>query len=530
MKYAKASLAKFLSLSFLVLNQSVYAESFQINNQDLFNMVNNPAPELETDCFECTKENSEDLVINLKNKIKPDWQNIVIPKFCEDVGSHGFAEFATEMTDQELSEKINKNDFNFLNEKNKYGYDRDSWLMSLSPSYNLRLANHNNILHFNSNKFKWPELSPIDKQIPKNVSISEFISNLPESDPRKNDWPDDPQSEFARHQDDINKYGLQQVDDFNKADKAKLVLCAKYGIANIKKCASNLSKIVETMKPRFNMTLFPLIKEVLSDPIYTKASQKIALRIQNKVENKGVPSGNLFEDIYQSFIELGTKPDEAEERSFNLLAVISMGGITTPTKIMRFITKKTAPFYYSLAIIETGTTVLNHVSKSTGHIYAYPDKVTGGCDNGKPYHFWMAAYLARKTAQESDDINSAISSTYLAHLGYQMMAQTSGRYPEKPFTVETYDNGNNKIRMDLALAGAGAVYGASIGAKKPLNKNLNIDEGLRELLKEAGHKKVLSNEEAKKKWQGSGASGYFLWRSIFAPDSSLDIYKKSLRK
>lgn len=510
MNHLSISLTKFWFVLFLFC-QSAIAESLSISNQDLINMVQNPVPELETDCLECKNKKEKDLVEKLTENVKTDWKSTDIPKFCEEVTKYKMAEGVFEMPEAELEKKVKSNDFDFSQK-------HSNWVNAIYPSYGLRKANHQQILSNIANRNGYP--------IDKNVDIRKFLKGLPDSDPAKDFWDKNQAEKFQNYETQFKGKIRDQDKSFKQANSAITALCASYGLKRTNNCKKGVNEIVDIMTDHGGVSLYPVIKEVLSDPDYTKASQLTAIKIQDKIEKGGIPVGNLYDDIYQSFLSLGLNSEQAEEKSFNLLGVFSTHGANTHLFLWRFITKETAPLLYSLSLMGTGMSVLNSASQSSGHLYSYPKEVKGECDNGKPYHFWMSAFLARRIAKKTGDVEAAISSTYLAQLGYQMRSETYGRDPSRPFTVDTYDSGNNKIRLDLAWAGAGAVYGAA-KAEKEIKKDLNVDEGLRQLLEDAGNKKSLSKAEAEKKWQGSGVKGYFRWRNIFSPDSSLDYYKKA---
>lgn len=478
-------------------------------------MVSNPAPELETDCLECKNKKDKDVTEKLTEKIKPNWKNTDIPKFCEEAAKVGFVEKQYEGNYALLQKVIDTKDYKALKGL--------TWKNTLYPSYDYRLLNHNSVLNTVTDDLFYKNEDD-GKELPFGTDIKKFLEELPKSDPYLSSW----KSELDWSK--VSKFTAQaDVQKIQKAMAVKNLLCAQYGITNVEDCAKGLTKIIELMSSEYDGgELEPVIREVMQDPDYTKASVRLALKIQSKVDKRGIPKGDFYSDAFDSFKELGLSDEVAEEKAFNLIGVFSTTGACVVSKF-KFYSKATAPMYYALSVVGTGLSVLNSASQGSDHLYSNPASVKGSCDNGKPYHFWMTAFFARKLAKEFGNQKAAISASYLAELGYQMNASYFGRDPNRAFMTESMGPANNKIRVDLASAGAGAVFGASKGANKPLKKNINVDEGLRNLLEDSGKKESLSEEETKKLWQGNGVEAYLRWRNIFSPDSSLDLYKKSLK-
>lgn len=516
MNHIMVSLTKYLFALFL-FSQSACAESLSISNQDLIGMVQNPAPELETDCLECKNKKEQDLAEKLKEKVKPDWKDADIPKLCEEATKVGMEHWYGLEAGQ-LEKRLKNKDLGFV-------WANCGWDMSLYPSYDLRKENYKCAIREAAMSHRYNSKTELG-EFGKNINIAEFLKGLPESDSDLTNWRSTEEAEKTLTFVGSGYKKLVVAKDVKKAKAAKSVLCAQYGVANLKSCLKGLDKITELMEPTNAWPLKTVIKEMYHDPDYNKASVKIALKIQSKVEKGGVPEGDFYSDVYESFLSLGLTAEAAEEKSFNLIGLLATRGPNIGV-LAPVMSKDTVPLYYSMAVIASGMTVLNSASVASGHMYSYPPQVKGGCDNGKNYHFWMSAFLARKVAKLTDNSQAAISTAYLAQLGYQMKSTTTARDPNRAFMVDTFDVGNNKIRMDLAWAGAGAVYGTSVAEKKHLKSDLNVDEGLRKLLEDAGNKQNLEEKEAEKKWQGSGVKGYLRWRHIFSPDSSLDYYKKS---
>jgi hypothetical protein len=311
----------------------------------------------------------------------------------------------------------------------------------------------------------------------------------------------------------------------------KLGVCVRYGLTTVASCEQGMSSILAEMTPKAgDYVLLGTIKEVLHDPIYAEGARRTALKVMDRVESTAPTAGHLFDDMYQSFREEGLDAESAKEHTWNLLAVASSEGSNTsvyldgikPDESMD--AKKQAILCISIGVITTGSSVLDHRTFSSGHPYSYPADVESTCDNGKPYHFWMTAYWARRLKRELGSAEAARSAAWLSEQGYQMRSTSFGRDPSRAFQVESFDPQNNAIRMDLAVAAAAAVYGASSDSSK-LPDHLNIDQGLRELIINSKPQERLNKQDADGEWNSwMGVRGYRRWDSLFAPDSAFNYF------
>jgi hypothetical protein len=277
------------------------------------------------------------------------------------------------------------------------------------------------------------------------------------------------------------------------------------------------------MHPIGDISLVPLIKEVTDDPIYSKAAITLARVVQMRIDQGGVTKSNFYEDGLSVFRTLKVDEKLLADHTFKLFAIYATNGPNTPYYISRFITDKTQNLYYGIGVISTGITVLNSRSMTTGHPYAYPAQVHSTCDNGKPYHFWMAAYLARRVAIETGDSEAGKIAAYLSEVGYQMRSLAGGRQPDRPFMAKTFDPGNNKIRMDLAWGGAGVNFGVSTLSKS--KKGFDVDAALKKMLGAAVVMEPLAWDKVSSLWSGTGYEGYDRWTDLFQPKVGFDSFE-----
>ena len=310
-----------------------------------------------------------------------------------------------------------------------------------------------------------------------------------------------------------------QESDIKASLLSKYALCATYGLFQAGDCVKALNEIVDLMAPVTNITALPILKEVLADSKYGDGLALTALKIIQKIKLNTTSGTHLYDDLYQSFIDIGLTNNAAENYTWNVLAVYSARGPNM--NLYSFFAKpETSRTILSLAIIASGINVLDSLSLSSKKLYSMPKEITTGCDFGKPYHFWLPAFLARKFGKELNNSDAAMYASYLSAIGYQMKSKTQDRYPNRAFMTKAFGLANNKIRLDLAFASAGAVYGRNLVNGR--HDDLNIDQGLLEMINDGQDLPVISLQESEDLFkQNLGIESYFRWKKIFAPDSSL---------
>jgi hypothetical protein len=104
--------------------------------------------------------------------------------------------------------------------------------------------------------------------------------------------------------------------------------------------------------------------------------------------------------------------------------------------------------------------------KLTGKQFSIPSQIDTSCYYAKPYHFWMAAYMAHDAVINGKfNKRDAVVATHLLGVGYEL-----GRIDEK-YTRKTYDwlplgiekqfsPAANAARIDLVYNTMGAWFGA----------------------------------------------------------------------
>jgi hypothetical protein len=422
--------------------------------------------------------------------------------FCDSNSRFGQSQWAFQLTEPELQTRIAAaQDSSFLNRGSP-------WINSTYPNEWVRLKNHYGA---------WAADLPRDSNDPE--AVLKFLNTFPASDHYA--WSKNAKADLLRTEEwRADEEHLDQHQDLKKMIKLAPLLCADQGaITDSFACVDAIKKVVAVMAPVGDVTLFNLLKKIFLDVRYSNAAIHLATTIETKILLGGQPSGDLLTDAIASTRASGFG-SQSEDAAFEILAFYSSNGPNSAGYTHTWTSKENAGFYYGLTVLGTGITVLNSRSMSSGHPYSYPPSVASTCDNGKPYHFWMTAYLARLLTHDMAHPRSVRTAVYITSVGYQMMSTSSGRDPSLPYKLKSDAPQNQKIRMDLAYAAAGAEFGALAGSrtlKATESTTISVDQSLRNLLKNAAPLSALTEEEVQDLWSGTGISAYRRWMKIFNP-------------
>lgn len=315
--------------------------------------------------------------------------------------------------------------------------------------------------------------------------------------------------------------------EFQTAKKFAWLLCGYYSPLDTFSCAKALKYQLDLSRPSGDVAYPALYNEVLHDRKAISGIFLVADRIKRLVNSGNLPSTRLFEDLETAYRKLGDDTFSAKERAWNVMGLFATGGANTASRIRNYFerTQNTDLVSSAILLVTTGTEVLNARTVEHNFLYSLPRNVISRCDNGKSYHFWMPAYLAHKATSVGISEGPSRLAAWLPEVGYQMMSRSFGRVRERPFTVTWNELGNQKIRLDLAYAAAGAVYGSTDGDN--LQQTINLDVGLSTMLEHATHKKPLSEAEARTLYESKPAKTFLRWTQLFAPKSGYDAIRQS---
>jgi hypothetical protein len=255
-------------------------------------------------------------------------------------------------------------------------------------------------------------------------------------------------------------------------------------------------------------------KEILGQEKYEAPLQAAAMRAMNRIGNDTSVSGNIFQDLKESFQSFRFSPEQATEASFMTMEIIVNGGAGLARRLMA-ITGADSKIGISLSLLSSLMPVLDfQSSRKNLPAYSYPSEISTSCSYSRPLVFWMGAVMARKLVRNYQ-MNGlgAYYSVFNAQKGIAFQRDNTN-----VFTKPAFDSVHQVIRMDLAFGSAGAQFGAGLIAASPSPKN--VDRGLEYLLQSAVNLPSLSQRESA---DMNRMAKYSRWHKIFQPDGLVNI-------
>jgi hypothetical protein len=309
-------------------------------------------------------------------------------------------------------------------------------------------------------------------------------------------------------------------------------ICSDVTLFDALGCQNALGKMIEFAKPtEFEISGISLWKEAFTDEKYIEGTRRAALKVIARFEDpKNHEGANLYDDIFSSFKESGLSEKEAEDKTWNLIAILSTGGGNTGIRASHI---KADPKFdvlkVALSAIARAAPALDLRTVKSGHPYSLPAQVHSSCDLGKPYHFWMTAFLARRAVKDGSSPKAAAAAAFVAQKGYEMKSTTAGRNPSRAFFRSSYGHWNNMMRIDTGFSSAAAVYGANAG--KNDYSPIDVDKGIQEIVENGKILPKLSMNESGKLWnQNFGVGGYDRWQKLINADSGFKYQQQYLAK
>jgi hypothetical protein len=159
-----------------------------------------------------------------------------------------------------------------------------------------------------------------------------------------------------------------------------------------------------------------LFVEVMTDPSYLKPVARVATMLEQKVKldqlkipnTKDTKPTDLFSDLKKSFMTDGASAADAEEKTWKVLAIYSIRGPAFDN-LYPMMFKENLPVAAGIALIGSALTYLDEYAiQHALPLYSYPKSIQSRCDITRPYHFWMAAYLAHRLKTSGNFSDDAI--------------------------------------------------------------------------------------------------------------------------
>jgi hypothetical protein len=354
-------------------------------------------------------------------------------------------------------------------------------------------------------------------------------------------WNDDPLLYFSKPKREHADYAQASafIDSATSNQSTKIddiktktaLLCAYEMKFSAVSCVKSLEAIQEKMIPKggdLDITDKALWKRVLGSDKYDEGLRIAASTIAQKVKSSNGTNGNIFEDIQNAFIKSGMNSNEAQNATWDTLGLIANQGPSIGYYVTKLENRGDSSLENSqksnaLAYIASGMTYLDLKNlKNNLPMYSYPSGIQTTCDNSKPYHFWMSAYLARTLVKENQIAPEvAAETTFMAQKAYQInrTAAANGTQPgaiENILATQPYAPVRQIIRTDLAYSSAGALYGSQ-SAESLNTKNYSVNGAIVSLLKDSSSEKTEPGTNM--------LETYLKWNRAFSADSAFEYLK-----
>jgi hypothetical protein len=229
--------------------------------------------------------------------------------------------------------------------------------------------------------------------------------------------------------------------------------------------------------------------EVLSDKNYYLPLIKLAQNLYQEVKsNKTLGSKrNFHNDLIQTFLDAGIKKEKAVVMSWNVLGLYGSQGAWLDTFSTYF--DKHFGLGHALGVIGYAISIMDTLTEGD-HIYSIPSQIKTSCKIGKPYHYWMSAYLAYQLKNKHNlSVKKSIRAPFNLGKYYEYYSGTNGReggsgshYIEHYLRDGSLAKGNLSQRLGMVLHAAGSFYGAHY---PELPFELNIENMLKASIESA---------------------------------------------
>ena len=254
-------------------------------------------------------------------------------------------------------------------------------------------------------------------------------------------------------------------------------------------CKESVKKAIEIMAPvtlrsNANLAMMDSWIEVALDPMYAQAASSLAIKVieKSRLPDDANSFGNLFDDATESFLNSGSPSlANAQTRALKLLGIFATRGVDIlflfyydwkfkDTAFMR-------PFHFSLfaslALIGSAINYLDLKTMESGHTYSYPTNIINHLSYAKPYHFWMAAFLAYRLNHEFNfSAMNSVDAVLRTSAAYELQANTRTKHQGQIYLADsnTVDPNNFyviEVQKNMVFNVVGALWGIGQGCNQP---------------------------------------------------------------
>jgi hypothetical protein len=232
--------------------------------------------------------------------------------------------------------------------------------------------------------------------------------------------------------------------------------------------------------------------EFTQDPRYSQALTALAIKLYPYVQLGVSAPGNFDDDLRAEFLGLGLSYAEADRMTWVYLGLYGSQGAFLHDMRMGMSEIFSSFDVTASDFIILAVSYLDSL-KPVGQLYSLPATIHSSCKLGKPYHFWMTAFLSREMAKKRD-VKTSVEGPFLLGMDYVFYSRTNGRSNDGGGSEYVHQNlfsmKNNSARVDLSVHAVGAAFGASRAVP-----SIDVDAFLRLSVEKARKPRYIFNQK-----------------------------------
>jgi hypothetical protein len=295
-------------------------------------------------------------------------------------------------------------------------------------------------------------------------------------------------------------------------------------------CKKALNHVLDLMHVSVNgaywLSVPDRLSAVLSDPLYRQALAKMSLSVIQSEESIARSSKrDIYHDLVATFESLGVTALDAQNRALTVLAVFGARGasLESMTDIMH---SEAAPVMAGMFMVSAQLGQLDLLRYLNGlRPYSLPPSVNFNCNYGRPYHFWMGAYLGAQMNEDGFGAITSLLAVHIAGVGYEFAIPAYGKTQDRIYTDVFFNPYNVNTQINIAQDDAGADYGTRLkvpglfGISWP---KTDINQAIESMFLAARPMPQLSPDELTKELANDTARYKLFWR-VISPDADLPV-------
>lgn len=410
------------------------------------------------------------------------------------------------------------------------------WIGSIYPNYSFRLFQQNHrdkwVTTYNgntTNPFQFKNLQDVLKYFDNPVLPDPSICPLP----------------ATRQYDLIAQSYYSRTSDIEKsyANLKRLIrpLCAILG-SFTKQCEIEVDEIIKVMHPVSNITLHKYLAKVMKEKQFYQGailSAKKVISSSIETNQKFSVDRDVFKTIFNSYIEAGINTIQAMKNTWIINGVIATGGPNICWRLTSYLSLKNYPMWVAMCELSAAMNTIDskYLNRPFNYLFTIPSPLSTTCENGKPYHFWMTAFLSNYLKEKYPSVNNNVHvrAAYISNLAYQLFTKTR-RDTDTIFMSHSNSNSFHKRRIDIIYAALGAIYGVSyknlnIRGTSIIQNKFDIDKEIESVLKNVPQINALSASDNNRIWKlHNGVCASLRWMRIVEPRKILNKFSHKFDK